>query len=73
MSSSSSTFTTRGQSRRRNDSYVPEILGSMTGMKRSPTRWVNVASAAAKLPEEDSITVDFSLISPRSAARLRIQ
>src|SRR5262249_60484895 len=52
---------------------VPEMFGSITGMKRRPTRWVNAARATAKFPEEDSITVVASQISPRSAARFRIQ
>ncbi len=50
-----------------------EMLGSMTGMNCRPTRRVNAASADAKFPDDDSITVVSSQISPRSAARLRIQ
>src|ERR1043166_1114833 len=73
VSSTSLTFTTLGQMRRRKDSYVEEILGSMTGMNLRPTRRVKAARAAAKFPEEDSITVVSSQISPRWAARLRIQ
>src|SRR5206468_8556842 len=67
------TFTTVSQVRRRNDSYVAEMLGSITGMNRRPTRRVNAARADAKFPDDDSITVVWSQISPRSAARLRIQ
>src|SRR5688572_9597427 len=49
------------------------MFGSMTGMNLRPTRRVKAARAEAKFPEEDSITVVSSPISPRSAARLRIQ
>src|SRR3972149_135549 len=49
------------------------MLGAITGMNLRPSRCVKVASAAAKFPEEDSTTVLSSQISPRSAARLRIQ
>src|SRR3989440_5681120 len=73
VSSRSSTFTTVEQVRRRNDSYVLEMLGSITGMNRKPIRRVKAASAEAKFPEDDSITVVSSQISWRSAARLRIQ
>src|SRR2546422_711661 len=45
----------------------------MTGMNFRPTRRVKAARAVAKFPEEDSITVVSSQISPRWAARLRIQ
>src|SRR5438046_10704849 len=55
VSSRSSTFTTVSQVRRRNDSYVAEMLGSITGMNRKPTRRVNAARAEAKFPDEDSI------------------
>src|ERR1043166_2878432 len=49
------------------------MLGSITGMNRMPTSRVNAASAEAKLPDDDSTIVVASQISPRSAARLRIQ
>src|SRR5436190_20811012 len=49
------------------------MLGSITGMKRKPTRRVNAARADAKFPDDDSITVVSSQISPRAAACLRIQ
>src|SRR5437867_704069 len=51
---------------------MPEILGSITGMNRRPTKRVKAARAAAKFPEEDSITVVSSQISPRSAARVSL-
>src|SRR5881396_3825754 len=42
-------------------------------MNCRPTSRVKAARAEAKFPEDDSIIVVWSLISPRSAARLRIQ